>query len=76
MRRGWLRRLDNLVFPEQRDVGVSMDSKTMGSSDFKKVLSQTEHRPYPLPEGSWVLRMAGTTCTLFTGPCRGTSCGR
>jgi uncharacterized protein YqjF (DUF2071 family) len=30
----------------------------MGSSEFKKVLSQTEHRPYPLPEGSWVLRMS------------------
>ena len=29
----------------------------MGSSEFKKVLSQTEHRPYPLPEESWVLRM-------------------
>jgi len=29
----------------------------MGSSEFKKVLSQTEHRPYSLPEGSWVLRM-------------------
>ncbi len=29
----------------------------MGSSEFKKVLSQTEHRPYPLPEGLWVLRM-------------------
>jgi uncharacterized protein len=29
----------------------------MGSSEFKKVLSQTEHRPYPLPEGSWFLRM-------------------
>ena len=29
----------------------------MCSSEFKKVLSQTEHRPYPLPEGLWVLRM-------------------
>ncbi|MDX6380227.1 MAG: uncharacterized protein QOI57_1251 [Rubrobacteraceae bacterium] len=29
----------------------------MVSSELKKVLDQTEHRPYPLPEGSWVLRM-------------------
>ncbi len=29
----------------------------MASSELKKVLSQTEHRPYPLPEGPWVLRM-------------------
>jgi uncharacterized protein len=29
----------------------------MASSELKKVLGQTEHRPYPLPEGSWVLRM-------------------
>jgi uncharacterized protein YqjF (DUF2071 family) len=29
----------------------------MASSELKKVLDQTEHRPYPLPEGLWVLRM-------------------
>ncbi len=26
-------------------------------SKLEKVLNRTEHRPYPLPEGSWVLRM-------------------
>lgn len=26
-------------------------------SELEKVLDRTEHRPYPLPEGSWVLRM-------------------
>jgi uncharacterized protein len=31
--------------------------REMASSELKKVLSQTEHRPYPLPEGPWVLRM-------------------
>jgi len=29
----------------------------MASSELEKILNQTEHRPYPLPEGSWVLRM-------------------
>jgi uncharacterized protein YqjF (DUF2071 family) len=29
----------------------------MASSQLEKALSQTEHRPYPLPEGPWVLRM-------------------
>ena len=29
----------------------------MASSELKKILDQTEHRPYPLPEGPWVLRM-------------------
>ncbi len=29
----------------------------MASSELEKVLSQTEHRPYPLPKGPWVLRM-------------------
>ena len=29
----------------------------MPSPELEKVLSQTEHRPYPLPEGPWVLRM-------------------
>jgi uncharacterized protein len=31
--------------------------ETMASSQLEKVLSQTEHRPYSLPEGPWVLRM-------------------
>jgi uncharacterized protein YqjF (DUF2071 family) len=29
----------------------------MASSELEEALSQTEHRPYPLPEGPWVLRM-------------------
>ena len=29
----------------------------MTSSELKEVLSQTEHRPYPLPKGPWALRM-------------------
>ena len=29
----------------------------MASSEVKKVLDQTEHRPYPLPKEKWVLRM-------------------
>ncbi len=29
----------------------------MALSELEKVLSQTEHRPYPLPGGPWVLRM-------------------
>ena len=29
----------------------------MTSSELSKVLNQTEHRPYPLPPGPWVLRM-------------------
>ena len=27
------------------------------ASELEQVLNRTEHRPYPLPEGSWVLRM-------------------
>ncbi len=27
------------------------------ASELEKVLNRTEHRPYPLPEGSWVLHM-------------------
>jgi uncharacterized protein YqjF (DUF2071 family) len=29
----------------------------MASSELEKVLGQTDHRPYPLPAGPWVLRM-------------------
>src|ERR687886_294046 len=29
----------------------------MASSELKKTLNRTEHRPYPLPKGAWVLRM-------------------
>jgi uncharacterized protein len=29
----------------------------VASSELKKVLDQSEHRPYPLPEGHWILRM-------------------
>ena len=29
----------------------------MASSELEKALEQTGHRPYPLPEGPWVLRM-------------------
>ncbi len=29
----------------------------MAPSELKKILDQTEHRPYPLPKGPWVLRM-------------------
>lgn len=29
----------------------------MASSELKKVLADTAHRPYPLPKGPWVLRM-------------------
>ncbi len=30
---------------------------TVGMSELKEVLKHTEHRPYPLPKGPWVLRM-------------------
>ena len=30
---------------------------TMASSELEKALNETEHRPYPLPKGPWVLRM-------------------
>jgi uncharacterized protein YqjF (DUF2071 family) len=29
----------------------------MASSELEKALDQTDHRPYPLPEGPWILRM-------------------
>ncbi len=29
----------------------------MASSELEKALEQTDHRPYPLPEGPWALRM-------------------
>src|ERR671939_467164 len=29
----------------------------MASSELKKTWNRTEHRPYPLPKGAWVLRM-------------------
>jgi uncharacterized protein YqjF (DUF2071 family) len=29
----------------------------MSASELKKALNKTEHRPYPLPKGPWVLRM-------------------
>ena len=29
----------------------------MASSKLEKVLNRTEHRPYPLPPGAWILRM-------------------
>jgi uncharacterized protein len=32
-------------------------STIMASPELEKVLSETEHRPYPLPEGPWLLRM-------------------
>jgi hypothetical protein len=29
----------------------------MTSPELEKILDRTEHRPYPLPPGAWILRM-------------------
>ncbi|MDQ3832089.1 MAG: DUF2071 domain-containing protein [Actinomycetota bacterium] len=38
-------------------VALLVLSQVMASSELKKTLNRTEHRPYPLPKGAWVLRM-------------------